>query len=201
MATDYDFLPDTIQPLNHTSEVNQTLLGGLIQERKIDDDLLFQMLANGKSQKECAEYFGCSKSAISQRVSKITVVPRPAILDKLTPSQERFAFGIAEGKSQTQAVIDSYNTDNRESAAVQGSRLMSDPLMQECIKVIMETEGLTRRKMVRRLSEHVDSRDAQASLRAIDIGLKLTDSYPAEKKVNVNFTAVIPVDLAKYRNR
>lgn len=191
MSIDLDFLPDTIKPLNSQA----THVG------KVDQDLLMQMLEGGKSQKACADHFGVSKSAISQLVSRLTVAPRPEILDRLTPSQERFVFAMADDKNQTQAALDSYNVGSRESASVIGTRLMADPLIQECIQVVMATEGLTRRKMVRRLAEHVDSRDSNASLRAINMGLKLTDSYPAEKRMNlnVNIDAIAPVDLSRYR--
>ena len=40
--------------------------------RKINDTELQAMLDDGKSQKECAEYYGVSPSAINQRIKKLT---------------------------------------------------------------------------------------------------------------------------------
>ena len=40
--------------------------------RKINDTELQAMLDDGKSQKECAEYYGVSPAAINQRIKKLT---------------------------------------------------------------------------------------------------------------------------------
>jgi hypothetical protein len=66
---------------------------------------------------------------------------------------------------------------------------------------VLETEGLTRRYLIRKLKCHVDSQDPQASIRAVDMGLKLHDAYPASKTKNLNVNVdVTPADVSRWFN-
>ena len=77
--------------------------------------------------------------------------------------------------------------------------LAKDVDVREAIDVLMQETGLTRRHLISRLKQHTDHDDPAVSLRAVDMGLKLTDSYPATKNVNLNANMdITPVDLTRY---
>ena len=76
---------------------------------------------------------------------------------------------------------------------------MKDSDIQLAIASIMEQEGLSRTRLITRLKHHVDSGDANVSLRAVEMGLKLHDSFPAARNMVLNATIdVSPLDLSKY---
>lgn len=165
--------------------------------RKIDDEKLLQLNAEGVEGKAIAERFGVSPAAVSKRLKRLT---RPPVFDNLTGKEERFVMEIAAGKNQTQAAMSAFNVGSLDSAKTIGSRLMKDADIQEAITAVMEAEGLTRRYLVAKLKGHVDNAvDPSVSLRAVDMGLKLHDAYPATKNKNFNVDVSIdPVDLSKY---
>jgi len=169
--------------------------------KKINDTLLLQMADEGIEQKEIAAHFGVSPAAVCKRLKRLT---RPAVLEKLTPKEERFVMEIARGENQTQAALKAFSVGSMESAKSIGHRLMKDPDIQEAITAVMNTEGLDRRYLVKKLKTHVDAPDPSVSLRAVDMGLKLHDAYPANKNLTINadVEAVVDIEaLAKLFNR
>ncbi len=171
--------------------------------RKINDAELLKLSEEGTPQKEIAAHFEVSEAAISKRLKRLRqIATRPAILDKLTAKEERFVMEIVQGNSQTQAAITAFDVGSLDSAKTIGCRLMKDADIQEAITAVMETEGLTRRYLVRKLKSHVDAPDPQISIRAVDMGLKLHDAYPATRNLNINANMdVDPVDLSLFRRR
>ena len=114
--------------------------------RKTDDNLILQMLEKGKTQKEIAEYFNVSGAAICKRVKKINAVLKvEKSLEGLTNKQKNFALAIAEGKSQSQAAMESHDCSSLDSAKNLGSQLMARPDIQIAVAELMQEEGLTRR--------------------------------------------------------
>jgi predicted transcriptional regulator len=172
--------------------------------RKIDDDELLRLADGGTSQKKIAEQMGVSGAAVCKRLKLLrAVAARPAVLDTLTPQQERFVVEMAGGKNQTQAALAAYECGSLESAKTLGCRLGKDPAIQGAITAVLEVEGLTKSVLVKRLKDHVaQTKDASVSLKAVKTGLELHDAFPASKSVNLNLYAEFsPVDLSKYRNR
>jgi len=156
--------------------------------RKTDDNVILQMLSEGKSQKEIAEHFEVSPVAICKRVKKINSALRvEKSLEGLTDKRKAFALAIAEGKSQTQAAMESHNTSSLDSAKNIGSQLMARPDIQTAVAKLMQEEGLTRRYRVQKLKGHVDSVDPGISLRALDQTWKLDGAY-SEEYTHVHLT-------------
>jgi predicted transcriptional regulator len=168
--------------------------------KKINDADLLEMLNDGLSQREIASRFQMSEPAVSMRVKRLRQqAGRPAILDQLTGKERSFVAAIVEGKTQTQAALDAFDVTTRDSAKSLGCRLMKDPEINEAITAVMNSEGLTRRSLVKKLRSHLDAPDSNVSLRAVDMGLKLHDAYPAHKSVNMDIRIDCPVDLSRYR--
>ncbi|KAF0218565.1 MAG: hypothetical protein FD174_2865 [Geobacteraceae bacterium] len=169
------------------------------QLKKIDDDILLQKISEGIDQKDIAALFGVSPAAVCKRLKRLTPQP-PSKLDSLTKREQFFCQEVARGRSQTAAALEAFDCGSRDSAKSLGSALAKAPHIQEAIQELMERVGLTREKRVRKLGEHVDSKDAGVSLKALDMSFKLADEYPAQKQVSVSVNMDwFPVDLEAYR--
>ena len=110
---------------------------------------------------------------------------------KLSEKEQTFALAIAEGKTQTDAAMISFDVTTRDSAKSIGCRLMKQSDIQTAVSEIMQQEGLTRKYRVQKLKIHVDNRDPHVSLKALDQTWKLDNSY-SETHVHVpNFEALL----------
>jgi hypothetical protein len=145
-------------------------------KRKTDDTIILQMLKDGKQQKEIAEYFGVSPAAICKRIKRILPHESKA-LKNISLKKQKFAIAISEGKTQTDAAMESYDVTTRDSAKTIGARLMKRSDIQTAVSEIMQQEGLTRKYRVQKLKTHVDNRDPNVSLKALDQTWKLDNSY------------------------
>lgn len=145
-------------------------------KRKIDDTILLQMIEDGKQQKEIAEFFNCSGAAVSKRIRRL-LPPESKALKKLSPKEQKFAIAISEGKTQTDSAMSSFDVTTRDSAKTIGCRLMKQSDIQTAVAEIMQQEGLTRKYRVQKLKTHVDNRDPNVSLKALDQTWKLDNSY------------------------
>ena len=142
--------------------------------RKTDDAVILQMLSEGKTQKEIAEYFDVSGAAICKRVKKLRV---PESLERLTEKEQKFALAVAEGKGRTEAALDSYDCKTLDSARSMAYQLLQKPDVQTAVADLMQEEGLTRRYRVKKLKDHVDHPNPDTSLKALDQTWKLDNAY------------------------
>ena len=154
--------------------------------RKTDDRKILEMLEEGKSQKEIAEFFNVSPAAICKRVKKINAVLRvEKSLEGLTDKQKKFALTVANGESATNAALSSFDCNSRDSAKTVGKELMRRDDINAAISTLMQEEGLTRRYRVQRLKSHIDHPDPNVSLKGLDQSWKLDGAYAEEKHVHV----------------
>jgi predicted transcriptional regulator len=170
--------------------------------KKIVDSVMLDMADRGDQQKDIATHFGVSAVAISKRLKRLRRhAEQSAVMDKLTTKEQKFVAEICSGTSQTQSAVAAFDVGSYDSAKAIGNRLMKDPDITLAITTIMDSQGLTRSHLIKRLRHHVDGDDPNISLRATVEGLKLSDSYPAAKNINMNINADIhPVDLSRYMN-
>ena len=151
--------------------------------RKTNDAEIIEMLDAGKSQKEIAEHFGVSPPAICYRVKKIRPPELPPALTGLTEKEQKFVVARAEGKTLTQAALDSFECSTMDSAKNLGSRLAKRDDIQVAVSILLEEEGIGRRHRIRALKRHIDNlHDTQASLKGIDIANRMENLY-VEKHV------------------
>jgi len=151
--------------------------------RKVDDNIVLQLLREGKNQRQIAEYFQVSPVAICKRLKKI--LPKPKSLDNLTPKEQKFAIAVAEGKSRTQAALDSFDVSSRASAKAMQNALMEKDDVRLAIAELMNIFGLTRGYRINKLKSHVDHVDPSISLKAIEQTWKLDGSYSPEKPTTI----------------
>lgn len=148
--------------------------------RKTDDSIIIEMLAQGKLQKEIAEHFNVSPAAICKRIKRLQPIEEPESFKNLSQKEKKFALEIAEGKTQTQAAMNSFDVTTRDSAKAMGTQLMAKPDIKMAVSELMQEEGLTKRYRVRKLKTHVDAKDPGISLKALDQSWKLDGAYSVE---------------------
>jgi predicted transcriptional regulator len=167
-------------------------------KRKTDDNKILEMLKEGKNQKEIAEYFNVSPVAIHKRIKRLLPSEPPESFNNLTEKEQRFCIEVVKGKTQTQAVMNSFDVTSRESAKVIGSQLMDKIDIQTAINDLMQYHGISRSYRVKRLADHINNRDPHVSLKALDQSWKLSGDY-IEKHMNLNLNADIRVfDMSEY---
>ena len=164
-----------------------------MRQKKIDDALMLGMLKQGKQQKEIAEHFKVSPVAVCKRLKRL--IPPPKSLEKLTDKERRFAIEVVKGRTATQAALNSFDVSSMNSAKVIGSQLMQKPDVKMAIDELMEYHGLTRSYRIQRLKEHVDHQDPIVSLKALDMGFKLTGEYAPEKHQTVSTSIQITPEV------
>lgn len=160
-----------------------------MKKRKIDDAILLEMVNEGKEQKEIAEYFGVSPSAVCQRVQRL-LPQMPESFEKLTPQQQKFVISKLEGKTNTQSAMDSYECTSLESAKAVGSNLMNNPKVTDAIAE-MTQQGLTMHHRIGRLKYLIDHRDPNVVHKGLDMSFKLDGSYQPEKSMALNLNIEI----------
>jgi hypothetical protein len=150
--------------------------------RKIDDETLLAMIADGKEQKEAAAYFSVSPAAICKRLKRLQSSSL-VILDKhnLTEKEKTFVMEKARGKTNTQAALVSYEAGSIQSAKVIGSQLMSKPEIRCAVDELLEQKGIGREFRVNKLGQHMNHADPVVSLKALDMGFKLSGDEDAAK--------------------
>lgn len=150
--------------------------------RKIDDDVLLDMISQGREQKEAAAYFGVSPAAICKRLKRLQSGP-DAVLEKyhLTDKEKAFCIAKAQGKTNTEAALASYEAKSRETAKAIGSQLMGKENIKLAIGDLFDKHRLSMDDRVSVLSGHVYNRDPNISLKALDQTWKLDGSYAPDK--------------------
>jgi predicted transcriptional regulator len=159
--------------------------------RKIDDNLLLEMLKKGKRQKEIAVFFGVSPMAVCKRLKRL--LPPPDLNKyRLTEKQKSFVIEKAKGKTNTQAALASYEAKSIESAKAIGHHLINKPEIKAAITELMDSHGMTRSYRIGKLKDHVDNRDPNISLKALDMTFRLDRSYgDANQGINLNSLSLI----------
>lgn len=149
--------------------------------RKIIDQELMAMIESGKSQKECADYFNVSKSAITQRVQKFKTHAAPESFNKLTDKQKEFVLCKVEGRTNMEAAKASYDVTTDSSAKSLATQLMRDPDVSIAIQDLMHTEGIGRRRRIQRLRDMVECPDLSVVGKGLDMSFKLAGDYSPER--------------------
>lgn len=161
-----------------------------MKQRKINNDVLQQMLSENKTQRECAAFFGVSDAAISKVVKRWEAEKladqMPESLKKLTEKQQNFALAVVSGKSRTAAAAEAYDAGTLGSAKAMGAKLMKEPDVATAISDLLAQEGLSKRARIKRLSEVVNAKDLAIASRGLDLSWKLDGSYaPTQVDVQV----------------
>ncbi|MBS3920057.1 MAG: HTH domain-containing protein [Deltaproteobacteria bacterium] len=159
-------------------------------QRKTNDQEILRLLKEGRNQKEIAQHFGVSPVAIHKRLKRLTPPPEMSNFNSLTQKEKKFCIAVAEGKTQTQAVLQSYDVTSRESAKVMGSQLMAKPEIQMSVTELMDYCGVNKMYRIKRLKDIIDSPDLGIAHKGLDMSFRLDGSFAAEKHLH----AVLPIE-------
>lgn len=171
--------------------------------KTVDAQQVWQLYQDDVSQREISNRMGCSEAYISKLIKKLKKrnAPMPESFEFLPEKVQRFVLAKAEGKTNTDAAMASYDCSTRDSAKTIGTRLIGQPEVRQAIVDIMNDEGIDRRYLVKRLGKHIDSDEPNISLKGVEMGLKLHGEL-ANRNVNINLNVDCdPVDLSKFRLR
>lgn len=145
--------------------------------RKIENDAeLLQLSEQGMTGKAIAEMMGCSPAAVSKRLSRLRKQAPPDSLTRLSEKQQKFAVALAQGKTKTQAAMESFETASRDSAKSIGCKLASDPDIHLAVTDLLAQVGLTKRRRAERLADMVESADLGIVGRGLELTYKLDRS-------------------------
>lgn len=144
--------------------------------RKINDEELLQLSADGMAGKDIAEIMGCSPAAISKRLAKLRLQAPPESFSRLTAKEQKFAVALSEGKTQTQAAMESFETGSIDSAKTIGCRLAKDPDISLAVSDLLAQVGLTKRRRAERLRDMIECPDLSIVGRGLELSYKLDRS-------------------------
>lgn len=156
-----------------------------MNRRKINDELLQEMLSEGKTYKEIGAAMGVSAAAICKRLQRIQAQTPPESLRALTQKEQHFAMALSRGLTQTQAALAAFDCSSLSSAKSIGSQLANKPEIKMALSELMETH-LPQHYRIRKLRNHSDNPDPVISLKALDLSWKLDGSYAPEKHVEIH---------------
>jgi len=119
---------------------------------------------------------------------------------KLTRKQAQFVKGIAEGKSQTQAALDAYDTTSIDVAKNIGSDNLTKPNVKEAIDLAMVKLNLTPERVLKPIDDALNDDDVKTRLMGTDRALKLMNIGNKSEggTVNINFNQHIQEQREKY---
>lgn len=173
-----------------------------MRRRIIDDGKLKELLRQGKTLMEMGKELGVSHVAVHKRIKKIGLLELPKSLESLTAKEQKFAIAVAGGKSRISAVMETYDVTSRESAKALQNTLMKNPEIRIAIDDLMEVKGIGREFRIEKLGEHMKSHDPVVSLKALDMGFKLSgDEGESKRNATLEKHAIdIDIDMTPYRN-
>ncbi|MFZ4439422.1 MAG: hypothetical protein ACOYOS_13415 [Syntrophales bacterium] len=156
--------------------------------KKIDDAVAQQMRKDGKQQREIADHFNVSESAMSQWSKRQQKSELPESFKALTAGEQKFVLAKVSGKSSAAAAMDSFECGSYDSGKTIGSRLNGDPDVQRAIHDLLHEEGIGRRYRVQRLKAVINSSDLGLCAKGVEIANKMVGDYLPEKlTVEINF--------------
>ena len=111
----------------------------------------------------------------------------------LTPKQEKFAQGVADGKSQTDAYRAAFNvrpTTKPETVQVSASKMMADPKVTQRVKELQNMLTIkalwTREDSVSKLQEALKIAEKTTDVVAVVKELNAMHGYNAPAKVEIS---------------
>jgi len=158
--------------------------------RTIDTDLIIQQVFSENVPRfQVADELGCSRSYVTKVCKRyeeeLVALQRDARLEELLPDktdkERKWAGGVADGLSRTDAAMEAFDVTSRASAKTIGQRLGADPDLTVGVQTLLHQEGLGRRYRIQKLKKVVDSKDLGLSLRGLDTSFKLTGEFAPEE--------------------
>lgn len=122
---------------------------------------------------------------------------------KLTPKQAKFVRGIAEGKTNTQAVIEAYDIESKDIENVASSiaaENLRKPTIQDAIELARVKLNLTPERALKPIDDALNDDDLEMRLKGSDRALKLMGIANRDKTGDTinNFGQMVVQQKDKY---
>jgi len=92
---------------------------------------------------------------------------------KLTPKQAKFVRGIAEGKTNTDAALEAYDTDDYGSAASIATENLKKLDIQQAVEIARVKLGITPERALKPIDDALNDDDLEMRLKGSDRALKV----------------------------
>jgi phage terminase small subunit len=109
---------------------------------------------------------------------------------RLSPKQKNFSHAFIKTGNATKAVLQTYQTQKRDSASSMGARLMQNPRVLTYIESILDNAGVNDDYLANKLHEIIDNSLSRKALkkitpadglRGIEMAYRLKDRFPATR--------------------
>lgn len=122
---------------------------------------------------------------------------------KLTPKQAKFVRGIAEGKTNTQAVIEAYDIESKDIENVASSiaaENLRKPTIQDAIEIARVKLNLTPERALKPIDDALNDDDLEMRLKGSDRALKIMGIANRDKTGDTinNFGQMVVQQKDKY---
>ena len=162
--------------------------------RKIESDAELLKLSESMTGKAIAEMMGCTPAAVSKRLSKLRRQAPPESFTRLSEKQQKFAVALAQGKTQTQAAMESFETGSLDSAKSIGCKLAKDPDISTAVTDLLAQVGIPKRRRAERLRDMIECADLGIVGRGLELSYRLDRSLVEQVEhtvSDVNIRALI----------
>jgi|GEM_PF-808454 len=167
----------------------------MARPKVIDDNKLIELFRQGKSLKQMGDALGVSHVAVHKRIKRLGLLQLPESFGNLTDKEKQFCLSVARGQSRINAVMQTYDVTSRESAKALQRTLMKNPEIRVAIDDLMEQKGIGREFRIEKLGEHMKSIDPVVSLKALDMGFKLSGDEQEAKRHNPDTPSFIDIKI------
>lgn len=115
--------------------------------------------------------------------------------------QAKFVRGIAEGKTQVQSALDSYDTESYEVANAIAVENLQKPSIQEAVELARVKLNLTPERALKPIDDALNHEDLEMRLKGSDRALKLMSigSKSEGNNININFNQHIQGQRERYK--
>jgi CheY-like chemotaxis protein len=147
---------------------------------KVNRQVLKEMLEKeGKSQHDCALFFGVSDAAISKQVQRIKLMELPKSVTDLPPKKQRFVLmkWANPEMSGQEAAQQSHQCKNSDSAKAIASRLMSEPSVGVAMRDLFAMAGWPLEKRIERVGDLIKCADLNIAEKGLSLSFKLDGSF------------------------
>ena len=144
--------------------------------RKIESDAELLELSESMTGKAIAELMGCSPAAVSKRLSKLRRQAPPESFTRLSEKEQKFAVALSQGKTQTQAALESFETGSLDSAKSIGCKLAKDPDISTAVSELLAQVGIPKRRRAERLRDMIECADLGIVGRGLELSYRLDRS-------------------------
>lgn len=118
---------------------------------------------------------------------------------KLTVKQAKFVTGLAQGKTNSQAALDAYDTTSERVASVIAAENIAKPSIQHAIELARVKLNITPERVLKPIDDALNDDDVRTRLMGTDRALKLMGIGKEKTDTTINFINSANFTSEKYK--